>query len=100
MNYFERYHTWASRGDPDEVSGLEEEDFEMICDIIEDLFERICCQKSRLTNLAELGQSIKELGGVLRKDVDGFSKRKRMATRSIEGHSSLLKIFSILEVFS
>jgi hypothetical protein len=84
-DYFEWYDTWTTGDDPDEVPGLEEEDFEMICDIIEDLFEHIRCQKNTIADLVEIGRSIKALGGTLRKDVDSLRKLKRKATRSVEG---------------
>jgi hypothetical protein len=83
-DYFEWYSKWTTGDDLDEVPGLEEEDFEMICDIIEDLFEHIHCQKNTIADLVEMGRSIKALGGTLRKDVDSLSKLKRKATGSVE----------------
>jgi hypothetical protein len=56
----------------------------MICDIIEDFFEHIRCQKNTIADLAEIGRSIKALGGTLRKDVDSLKKLKRKATTSVE----------------
>ena len=83
-DYFQQYEDWATGEDQDEVPILEEEDFHMICDIIEDLFEHIRCQKDTIADLAEIGRSIKALGGTLRKDVDSLKKLKRKATRSVE----------------
>jgi hypothetical protein len=83
-DYLEWYGKWTTGDDPDEVPGLEEEDFEMICDIIEDLFEHIRCQKNTIADLVEMGRSIRALGGTLRKDVDSLSKSKRKARKSVE----------------
>ena len=83
-DYFQQYEDWATGDDQDEVPILEEEDFHMICDIIENLFEHIRCQKNTIADLAEIGRSIKALGGTLRKDVDSLKKLKRKATRSVE----------------
>ncbi|KAH7111878.1 hypothetical protein B0J11DRAFT_512116 [Dendryphion nanum] len=75
-DYFQQYENWATGEDQDEVPILEEEDFHMICDIIEDLFEHIRCQKNTITDLAQIGRSIKALGGTLREDVDSLRKLK------------------------
>jgi hypothetical protein len=83
-DYFQQYEEWATGEDQDEVPILEEEDFHMICDIIEDLFEHIRCQKNTISDLVDIGRSIKALGGTLRKDVDSLKKLKRKATRSVE----------------
>lgn len=78
-DYFERYIDWATGEDQDEVPILEEEDFKMICDIIEDLFAHIRCQKNTIADLGEICRSIKDL----RKDMDSLGKLKRKATRSV-----------------
>ncbi|KAH7111068.1 hypothetical protein B0J11DRAFT_585938 [Dendryphion nanum] len=80
-NYFQQYEDWATGEDQDEVPILEEEDFRMICDIIEDLFEHIRCQKNTITDLAQIGRSIKALGGTLREDVDSLKKLKRRGNK-------------------
>jgi hypothetical protein len=46
--------------------------------------EHIRCQKNTIADLAEIGRSIKALGGTLRKDVDSLKKLKRKASRSVE----------------
>ena len=74
---------WSTREEQDKVPiVLEEEDFHMACDIIEDLFEHIRRQNQTVTDVVEMGRSIKDLGGSLREDINKLRKRKKMLARS------------------
>jgi hypothetical protein len=84
-DHFQLYQEWATGEDQDEVPILEEEDFVMICNIIEDLFEHIRSQKNTISDLADRLVLLKTLQDGLKKDIDCLRKLKRkLAVRSVD----------------
>jgi flavorubredoxin len=66
---FKLYQDWAAGECKHKVPILELDDFKMIYNIIEDLFEHIRCQSNRITDMVETCRLIKETWSTLRKDI-------------------------------
>jgi hypothetical protein len=88
-NYYDWYCSWATGDVPDEPLGVlpefDEDEFTMICDIIEGLFEHINSQKTQINEVTDqmnevAKQSMKQFS-LITKEIGTLRKRKSIGSR-------------------